>query len=129
MKKIINWRWMVFPVLILFMFFSWWDWSVESILLTVVFVALLFLAMLYRPVLMVFDEKGLTVHFMFGRYQRVDWSTVWKVERVSQPRDVDHYRVYGDAYGKQAFFTDTILPCGPRIRNLLREYWGSNITE
>lgn len=129
MKTILNWRWLVFPILMVFLVISWWDTAIESILLTAVFVAVLFIAMLQRPVWMVFDEMGLTIHFMFGRYQRLEWNTVWKVERVRQPRDSDYYRLYGDASGKEAFFTDTILPCSPRVRKLLWEYWGTNITE
>lgn len=129
MKTILNWRWLVFPILMVFLVISWWDTAIESILLTVVFVTLLFVAMLQRPVWMVFDEMGLTIHFMFGRYQRLEWNTVWKVERVCRPRDSAYYRLYGDASGKEAFFTDTILPCGPRIRKLLCAYWGGTITE
>ena len=34
MKTILNWRWLVFPILMVFLVISWWDTAIESILLT-----------------------------------------------------------------------------------------------
>ena len=70
-----------------------------------------------------FDKKSLTIHFLFGFFQKTNWDTVWKVERQSMPSDIRYYQIYGDSYGKKAFFTSNTIPYNRKIQRLLREYW------
>ena len=95
----------------------------DSMLGAFVILLILFLGFLYRPIWVEFDEKSITIHFLFGCFQKLDWDSVWKVERQSFPSDMKYYRVFGDSYGKTAFFTSAKIPYTRKIQRLLREYW------
>ena len=95
----------------------------ESMLGAFAILFILFLSLLYQPVWVEFDKKSITIHFLFGFFQKLDWDSVWKVERQSFPSDMKYYRVFGDAYGKTAFFTSSKIPYTRKIQRLLREYW------
>ena len=90
------------------------------------FLFVLFIALLFRPVSIEFDKKSLTIHFLFGFFQKLNWDTVWKVERQSMPSDIRYYQIYGDSYGKKAFFTSPKIPYSRKMQRLLREYWNKD---
>lgn len=99
--------------------------TAENMLYAFAILAVLFAALLFRPVCVEFDKKSLTIHFLFGFFQKLNWDTVWKIERQSVPSDIRYYHVFGDSYGKKAFFTSSIIPYNRRIQRLLREYWNN----
>ena len=55
----------------------------ENLLYAFIVLFVLFIALLFRPVSIEFDKKSLTIHFLFGFFQKLNWDTVWKVERQS----------------------------------------------
>jgi hypothetical protein len=99
--------------------------TAENTLYAFAILAVLFAALLFRPVCVEFDKKSLTMHFLFGFFQKLNWDTVWKIERQSMPDDIMYYQVFGDSYGKKAFFTSSIIPYNQRTQRLLREYWNN----
>lgn len=82
---------------------------------------ILFIPLLFRPAWIEFDEKVLTIYFIFGFFQKINWESIWKVERIFLEKG--YYQVFGDAYGRKSFFTSTKLPCNKKTQRLLREYW------
>ncbi len=98
----------------------------ENMLYAFIILFVLFVALLFRPVYIEFDKKCLTIHFLFGFFQRLNWDTIWKVERQSVPSDIRYYQVFGDSYGKKAFFTSTKIPYNRKTQRLLREYWNKD---
>ena len=99
--------------------------TAENTLYAFVILAVLFVSLLFKPVCVEFDKKSLTIHFLFGFFQKLNWDTVWKIERQSKPSDIRYYNVFGDSYGKKAFFTSSKIPYNQRIQRLLREYWNN----
>ncbi len=83
----------------------------------------LFFSLLFRPISIDFDTKYLTIHFLFGRYIKMKWESIWKIERQAMPEDNRYYKVFGDGFGKCAFFTSPKIPYSRKVQNLLREYW------
>ena len=98
----------------------------ENMLYAFIVLFILFIALLFRPVSIEFDKKSLTIHFLFGFFQKLNWDTVWKVERQSMPSDSMYYQIYGDSYGKKAFFTSPKIPYSRKMQRLLREYWNKD---
>lgn len=86
--------------------------------------AVLFLVLLFEPLYIELDETSITVHFLFGFFEKSDWASVSKIERHISNR-ID-YQIYGDSYGKKSFFTSLKIPCNRKMRGLLREYWNEN---
>lgn len=100
--------------------------TVENMLYAFIVLFVLFIALLFRPVYIEFDKKSLTIHFLFGFFQKLNWDTVWKIERQIIPSDIGYYRVFGDSYGKKAFFTSNQIPYNRKIQRLLREYYSKD---
>jgi hypothetical protein len=98
----------------------------ENTLYAFIVLFVLFIALLVRPVWVEFDKKSLTIHFLFGFFQKLNWDTVWKVERQIIPFDIRYYQVFGDSYGKKAFFTSSKIPYSRKTQRLLREYWNND---
>ncbi len=88
---------------------------------------ILFLSLLFRPIWVEFDQKSLTIHFMFGFYQKADWTSIWKIERESMPRDIRYCNVFGDFYGRSSFFTRPKIPYSRKIRRLVTNFCGKTI--
>lgn len=99
--------------------------TAENTLYAFAILAILFVSLLFEPVCVEFDKKSLTIHFLFGFFQKLNWDTVWKIERQSMPSDTRYYHVFGDSYGKKAFFTSSKIPYNQRTQRLLREYWNN----
>jgi len=98
----------------------------ENRLYAFVVLSIIFIALLYRPIFFEFDKTSITIHFLFGFFQKLNWDSIWKIERQSLPSDIKYYQVFGDSYGKKAFFTSAKIPCNRKIQRLLREYWDEN---
>ncbi len=97
-----------------------------NMLYAFVVLLILFVSLLFRPVYIEFDKECLTIHFLFGFFQKLNWDTIWKIERQSVPSDIRYYLVFGDSYGKKAFFTSNRIPYNRKIQRLLREYWSKD---
>lgn len=100
--------------------------TAENMLYAFIVLLILFISLLFRPVYIEFDKESLTTHFLFGFFQKINWDTVWKIERQSVPSDIRYYQVFGDSYGKKAFFTSSKIPYNQKTKRLLREYWNEN---
>lgn len=87
---------------------------------------LLFFSLLFHPIRMDFDRKAITIHFMFGFYETMDWKSIWKIERQAMPEDIRYYKIFCDGFVKSAFFTSPKIPYNRKVQKLLREYWNSN---
>lgn len=98
----------------------------ENILYAFIVLFALFIALLFRPVYVEFDKECLTIHFLFGFFQRFNWNDIWKIERQGIPSDIRYFRVFGDSYGKKAFFTSAIIPYNQKNRQLLNTYWNED---
>ena len=134
-KKVYNIHWMICMSIWLIVTFGCLlsfvvdNEKVENMLYAFIILFVLFIALLFRPICIEFDKKSLTIHFLFGFYQKLNWDTVWKVERQIIPSDTRYYRVFGDPYGKKAFFTSTQIPYNRKIQRLLREYWDKDFNK
>ena len=101
--------------------------AAEVVLGAFVVLIILFLSLLFRPIWVEFDKTSLTIHFMFGFYQKADWTSIWKIERESMPRDIRYCNVFGDFCGKSSFFTRPLIPYNRKIQRLIAMYCGKTI--
>ena len=127
-KKVLDLKWMFSMSIWLIALFGWLlslimdKKATENILYPFIVLSFFFITLLFSPIYIEFDKNSLTIHFLFGFYQKLNWDTIWKVERQSPPSDFRYYRVFGDSYGKKAFFTSNKIPYNRKIRRLLNEY-------
>lgn len=98
----------------------------ESLLYAFVVSFVLFLSLLFYPFCVEFDKTSITIYYLFGFFEKINWDSIWKIERQCFPYNRRYYKIYGKSYGKTAFFTSAKIPCTRKIRRLLREYWRDN---
>ena len=129
-KKVLNIHWIIYlSIWLVFTVLCVFIYAIDIIMkektdnMQYAFVVLLvlFIPLLFRPVWIEFDKDALTIHFIFGFFQKINWESVLKVERIFLEKR--YYRIFGDAYGRRSFFTSTKFPCNRKAQRLLREYW------
>ena len=129
-KKVYNMHWMIYMSIwaiitvgcaLAFIIDIIMNETTENMFYAFFVLLILFIPLLFRPVWIEFDKSTLTIHFLFGFFQKVNWESVWKVERIFF--EIRYYQVFGDVYGRKSFFTSTKIPCNRKTQRLLREYW------
>ncbi len=79
-----------------------------------------------KPLRYIFDEKGLTISYAFGRYVRYEWNTVFCIEKILIERGRSYYVIRGKAKANPQSLADYKLDVNRRTRKLIRRFWKDN---
>lgn len=103
-------------------------------------IALFFIATpaILMPVIYVFDEKGVTICFLFFPNERYLWENIASIESTDDSSDSRHpildlffsrvFEISGAVEGKERFYMRGEIRRSRRTKHLLEKYWDGKIT-
>ena len=90
------------------------------------------------PVIYLFDEKGVTICFLFFPNERYLWDNIASIEATDDSSDSRHpildflfsrvFKISGEVEGKERFYMRGEIRRSRRTKHLLEKYWDGKIT-
>lgn len=94
-----------------------------AVALGVIVIALLMMPWGYR-----FDQKGITICYLFLPSERYLWRNIRSIEVFYERRGPATFRLEGRLEGKERFYMDGKIHKNRRTKRLLETYWDGTIT-
>ena len=92
----------------------------------------------FMPVLYMFDQKGVTICFLFFPNERYLWENIAAIEATDDSSSSQHpildflfsgvFEISGAVEGKERFYMQGHIRRSRRTRRLLEKYWDGKIT-